>query len=40
MAAITAEDQKTEEYEILNEIIGNLEVLILESYSPILSMVN
>lgn len=40
MAAVTAEDQKTAEYEILNEIIGNLEVLILESYSPILSMVN
>uniref|UniRef100_A0A8B9FSN4 Ciliary-associated calcium-binding coiled-coil protein 1 n=1 Tax=Amazona collaria TaxID=241587 RepID=A0A8B9FSN4_9PSIT len=40
VAGVTAEDQKSTEYEIPNEIIGNLEVLILESYSLILSMVN
>uniref|UniRef100_A0A672U8N9 Ciliary associated calcium binding coiled-coil 1 n=1 Tax=Strigops habroptila TaxID=2489341 RepID=A0A672U8N9_STRHB len=40
VAGVTAEDQKSAEYEIPNEIIGNLEVLLLESYSLILSMVN
>uniref|UniRef100_A0A663N3U8 Ciliary associated calcium binding coiled-coil 1 n=1 Tax=Athene cunicularia TaxID=194338 RepID=A0A663N3U8_ATHCN len=37
---VTAEDQKPAVGEIPNEIIGNLEVLLLESYSLILSMVN
>lgn len=40
MAGVTAEDQKSAVGEIPNEIIGNLEVLLLESYSLILSMVN
>lgn len=40
MAGVTAEDQKSAVGEISNEIIGNLEVLLLESCSLILSMVN
>ena len=40
MAGVTAEDQKSAVGEIPNEIIGSLEVLLLESYSLILSMVN
>lgn len=41
VAGVTDEDQKsTVGEEIPNEIIGNLEVLLLESYSLILSMVN
>lgn len=41
VSAITDEDQRsTVGEEIPNEIIGNLEVLLLESYSLILSMVN
>lgn len=40
MAGVTAEDEKSAVCEIPNEITGNLEVLLLESYSLILSMVN
>lgn len=40
VAGVTAEDEKSAVCEIPNEIIGNLEVLLLESYSLILSMVN
>uniref|UniRef100_A0A663DT66 Ciliary associated calcium binding coiled-coil 1 n=1 Tax=Aquila chrysaetos chrysaetos TaxID=223781 RepID=A0A663DT66_AQUCH len=40
VAGVTAEDQKSAVGGISNEIIGNLEVLLLESCSLILSMVN
>ena len=40
MAGVTAEEQKSAVGEIPSEIIGNLEVLLLESYSLILSTVN
>lgn len=40
VAGVTAEDENSAVDEIPNEIIGNLEVLLLESYSLILSMVN
>lgn len=40
VGGVTAKDEKSEVWEIPNEIIGNLEVLLLESYSLILSMVN
>ncbi|XP_035748445.1 ciliary-associated calcium-binding coiled-coil protein 1 [Egretta garzetta] len=38
VAGVTAEDENSAVDEIPNEIIGNLEVLLLESYSLILSM--